>query len=52
MNKKMRRSYGISFERWYGSMEKLTQKKLSYLVWRDFYNDNFTPEEALLKVGE
>ena len=47
MKRNLRRNLGVSFSEWYGSIDKSVQKKLSFLVWRDFYNDDFTPEEAL-----
>tara|TARA_R100000808_G_C2088875_1_gene110002 strand:- start:146 stop:301 length:156 start_codon:yes stop_codon:yes gene_type:complete len=50
MKRKLRRGHGVSFSVWYGKLEEDDKQLASFLVWREFYNDNFTPEEAVLQV--
>ena len=50
MKKKLRRGHGVSFSVWYGKLEEDDKQLASFLVWREFYNDNFTPEEAVIQV--
>ena len=46
----MRKNQGIPFPKWLGEIPKEVKNKAPFLVWREFWNDNFTPREAILKV--
>ena len=50
MKRKLRRGEGISFSAWYGELSGDDKQLASFLVWREFYNDNFTPQEAVIQV--
>ena len=48
----LKRSHGTPFTTWYGDIPTEEKKKARFLTWRDFYNDDFTPVEAIIKVME
>ena len=50
MKKRLRRGQGVSFSVWYGELSDTDKQLATFLVWREFYNDNFTPIEAVMKV--
>ena len=50
MKSKLRRGQGVSFSAWYGELSDIDKQLATFLVWREFYNDNFTPKEAIIKV--
>mgnify|MGYP003652550967 FL=1 len=48
--RKLRRHTGVPFPIWLGELTDENKKMAPFLIWREFWNDGFTPEEALIKV--
>tara|TARA_R100000664_G_C2726161_1_gene118099 strand:+ start:871 stop:1014 length:144 start_codon:yes stop_codon:yes gene_type:complete len=46
----MRKSQGTPLTKWLGEIPKEIKDKCPFLVWREFWNDDFTPQDAILKV--
>ena len=46
----MKKSQGVALAKWIGQIPKEKKGKVPFLVWREFWNDDFTPEEALLQA--
>ena len=50
MSKKIRKGMGIAFTVWLGHIEDDDKKLAGFYVWRDFYDCNMLPEEAVMSV--
>ena len=46
----MRKNQGIPLTKWLGEIPEEIKSKAPFLVWREFWNDDFTPREAIMKV--
>lgn len=42
---------GYAFNKWLGYLPDEVRKQVRFLILRDFYESDLTPEEVLIKVG-
>jgi len=42
---------GYAFNKWLGYIPDEIRKEVRFLILRDFYESDLTPEEVIIKVG-
>tara|TARA_R100000951_G_scaffold116193_2_gene127008 strand:+ start:184 stop:339 length:156 start_codon:yes stop_codon:yes gene_type:complete len=42
---------GYDFNKWLGYLPDELRKEVRFLILRDFYESDLTPEEVIIKVG-
>jgi hypothetical protein len=47
----MRKCQGVPLTKWLGEIPEEVKNKASFLVWREFWNADLTPEDAILQVS-
>ena len=50
MLKNIRKGRGVSYPVWYGHIDKEDRKLAGFKTWRDFYECDMNPDEAVMRV--
>jgi len=49
---RMTKGTGCPFNKWLGYIPDDIRKNVRFLILRDFYESDLTPEEVVIKVGD
>jgi len=48
--RRIRKGLGVPFTIWLGEIPDDIKKTVRWKAWRDFYNDDMTPTDAMIQI--